>query len=152
MNYTIMRSDDELQHWGVPGMKWGVRRYQNKDGSLTPAGRKRYDGDTKEVADARKQIADSKQKIRDARHTIRDARSEKRAAEKIANLPERRAKMKRMMKTTAKVAIAGATVAGGAYAVDRYLSKNDVKVNGKPVFAPSELAKLAYLGVLFMLE
>ena len=32
----------ELKHWGVKGMKWGVRRYQNKDGSLTPAGRKRY--------------------------------------------------------------------------------------------------------------
>ena len=32
----------ELYHWGIPGMKWGVRRYQNKDGSLTNAGRKRY--------------------------------------------------------------------------------------------------------------
>lgn len=29
-------------HWGIKGMKWGVRRYQNKDGSLTPAGKKRY--------------------------------------------------------------------------------------------------------------
>jgi hypothetical protein len=31
----------ELYHAGVKGMKWGVRRYQNKDGSLTPAGKKR---------------------------------------------------------------------------------------------------------------
>lgn len=31
----------ELYHWGIPGMKWGVRRYQNKDGSLTPAGKRR---------------------------------------------------------------------------------------------------------------
>lgn len=33
---------NELNHRGVLGMKWGVRRYQNKDGSLTGAGRRHY--------------------------------------------------------------------------------------------------------------
>lgn len=34
--------DDSLAHHGIKGMKWGVRRYQNKDGSLTPKGKARY--------------------------------------------------------------------------------------------------------------
>lgn len=41
-------NDNELMHYGVLGMKWGVRRYQAKDGSLTSAGKKRYDRDIRE--------------------------------------------------------------------------------------------------------
>jgi len=42
---SSLNGEDELQHWGIKGMRWGRRRYQNKDGSLTPAGRKRYGQD-----------------------------------------------------------------------------------------------------------
>jgi hypothetical protein len=37
--------NNKLLHWGIKDMRWGIRRWQNKDGSLTPAGRKRYADD-----------------------------------------------------------------------------------------------------------
>ena len=39
-NY-IITSNSELYHYGIKGQKWGIRRYQNADGSLTPKGKKR---------------------------------------------------------------------------------------------------------------
>lgn len=35
--------NNQLYHWGIKGMKWGVRRYQNPDGTLTAAGKKRQE-------------------------------------------------------------------------------------------------------------
>ena len=46
--YIIKDSPNELYHFGIKGQKWGVRRYQNKDGTLTDAGAKRYARDARE--------------------------------------------------------------------------------------------------------
>ena len=58
-------SEDELYHWGIKGMKWGIRRFQNKDGSLTALGKKRS---------TQPQEYHSKQKEFDTRHSSEKSR------------------------------------------------------------------------------
>lgn len=61
-------SKQELYHWGTKGMHWGVRRYQNKDGSLTPAGKKRYSDDPD-----RQSVDTAKIKLKSAKRTAKKA-------------------------------------------------------------------------------
>ena len=59
--------NNELYHYGVINMKWGRRRYQNKDGTLTPAGKKRADKLRKQYLDltGKKQLRGDKPKTED---------------------------------------------------------------------------------------
>lgn len=60
MEYKPSFSDqldiDYISHHGIKGMHWGVRRYQNADGSLTNAGRRRYKNTKTMYKDLKKQV------------------------------------------------------------------------------------------------
>lgn len=83
----------ELYHYGKKGMKWGVRRYQNKDGSLTEAGKKRYGYDTRTNSKAYKGRQGQVDEI-DVRRWVKEDTS---ASKKLV---EETTQMTRNLKTT----------------------------------------------------
>ena len=95
MEYFVYKDENELTHWGVRGMRWGVRRYQNADGSLTTAGKKRMS-----IGDKIKQHKIAKQR-KAALEKARQTRiANKQAAEKrTKDLEDGKIKSKNMTDT-----------------------------------------------------
>ena len=120
-----------LQHHGILGQKWGVRRFENKNGTLTPAGRKRYgtdeNGDYKKVGGPGKvKLPNSKSLNRLADETQKDAdisrksgyEAEANSLQKKADDLRSKAKEKEIEEANRrkKIIIAGAAIAGTALA------------------------------------
>lgn len=62
MDY-ILTYDDELYHHGIKGMKWGIRRYQNYDGTYTKKGLDRYNKASERYEASKKRVAAAKRKF-----------------------------------------------------------------------------------------
>lgn len=82
MDNNIVIYDGELTHWGIRGMRWGIRRYQNKDGSLTPAGKKKIRAEQAKVRE--QETINKNRKATQAKIERLNARKKAAADEKAA--------------------------------------------------------------------
>ena len=122
----MIQNADYIQHYGIKGMKWGVRRYQNKDGTLTAAGKKREaakDANRAEIQD-RKEAYKNRRTLSDEEINTRVRRLEQEKRLKSLTeddiAPGRSAAKKLLHSTGAKVlytAALGASIYAGHYAM-----------------------------------
>lgn len=89
--FDSMYTEDYLEHHGILGMHWGIRRFQNKDGSLTSAGKNRYKTDEGDGDGEKKPKMTSAEK-KAAKAEVKAAKAEAKAAKEKEQLEEAKTK------------------------------------------------------------
>ena len=128
--------NNSLSHWGIKGMKWGRRRYQNPDGSLTAEGKKRYDGPHEDYQRAHNKKKVSQMSDRELRERNNRLQMEK----QYADLTKKKGNGKKIINTF--VSTAGTiTAVAGAYATYKTLADKGIDRIGDWIVNSIDLTK-----------
>lgn len=126
-NISCVTINGELYHYGVKGMKWGVRRFQNQNGTLTSAGRKRYADD--------KTSPDQKKK---SKHRLK--LEEKYQSKGMTKLEAEEAANKRIRTEKAAVAATAIIAAYATYKLADSGEFNRLAAKGKSILSKNDMS------------
>lgn len=124
-------NESELKHFGIKGMKWGQRRYQYKDGSLTPAGKKRYSDGNEGSPSAKPSQTKTKSVSEMSDDELRKAISRKQLEQQyISYYPKQVSKGKKFVNTVLKDIVIPAAKEQSRQALNNYLNSQIKKAMG----------------------
>ena len=137
--YDVICYPTYIQHYGVLGMKWGIRRYQNADGTLTAAGKKR--AAKQELKQAKKEAKAAKKEAKAAQKAEKRERANASKNRRQLSDEELNKRVKRLEQEKKLKNLTDEDVAPGRTAV-----KNFLKSTGGRVLTTAAVGGLVYAG------
>ena len=163
---ALYTCDPYLAHHGIKGQKWGIRRFQNEDGTLTSAGRKRY-GEDLDISDlsrrniarirkgeayrrldvAKRNNSTNDSRIAELQGRVRSAKKAERLAKRADKGARLAAKGQTITGNTARESLAWGAAALGSYALTKHLSRRMDTLEALGVATPQHARVAAILSL-----